>query len=193
VPTLFFRGGGRARNSYNQGATAGGAVGGKIQDAIQRCYSAFGSDLCGDLATVRDYVERALRNVSFWHIHYVVARDRVLVIEETLGGKVRVTAKRLDEFLREYWPLCTQNHPQPIVHGADYWHFDWKTYRVEDLDSFIGTLSALKEWLKAALEGLGTPTKEVRRASIDAIDSRLTMALNLKAEYSLKNRATIRI
>jgi len=167
--------------------------GGKIQDAIQRCYSAFGSDLCGDLATVRDYVEKALEDMSFWHIHYVVAGDRVLVVEGAHGGSVRVAARRLDELLKEYWPLCTQNHPQPIVHGTDYWHFDWKTYKVEDLDSFIGTLEALREWLKTAPEGLRTPTKEVRMAAITAVDLLLAKAQRLEAKYGVKSGAAIRI
>jgi len=166
---------------------------GKIQDAIQRCYSAFGSDLCGELALVRDYVEKALGDVSFWRIHYIVARDWVLVVEGTTSGSVRVAAKRLDELLKEYWPLCTQNHPQPVVHGADYWYFDWKVYKVEDLDSFIETMKALREWLRTAPEDLRTPAKEVRPAAIAAIDSRLAMAQRVKAEYSLRGGAAIRV
>jgi len=47
-------------------------------------------------------VEEALKNVDFWKIHYLVAGGRVLIVEGTLGGHVRVTAKRLDELLKEY-------------------------------------------------------------------------------------------
>jgi len=165
-------------------------AGGSAQDAAQRCYETYGSGLCADLASARAYVEKALGNVDFWKMHYIVLGGRVLVVEGTLGGYVRVTSKQLDELLKGYWPLCTQNHSWPIVHGEDYWYFGQSVHRVSELDSFMRAMSALREWLMATPE---VAAEETRRAALGAVDSLLAKAQELKEEYSHKNRAGIRI
>jgi len=110
------------------------------------CQSLLGAGACRALEKVRSEVAEALRRTHFWTRHYIVSGEYAVVLYGAGFNEVGVEVKKLDELLAGYAPPHPRNS-QPLLYGADYWHFGGRTHTVLDEDSFRAMLPELGHWL----------------------------------------------
>jgi len=134
-----------------------------------RCSDVLQSDVCREIAKVRDELIDALKRTYFWTRHYIVSGDRVLIVYGVGFNEVGLELKRLDDALDGYAPPHHRN-PQPMLYGVDVWHFGGRAYEVLDADSFRAMLAELRRWLAAA-GGVAAPSREVRVAVLSKINA----------------------
>jgi len=142
---------------------------GRVEDAVQRCLSAFGSAACGRLAAAREDVIKALKaQKGDREVHYVVSGEFAFEVRDLPGGWALIRVHDLVGEIKTYMPLGDEEPPQ--VHGVWYWYLPGgKVVKADDPASYVNSLIELRRWLTEGPADLRAPPPEVRRAALSAL------------------------